>query len=189
MLGPRECAASPLPAVPFRGPPVDTSAAPERRLATLCATGRGWHDDPMEQRISLVTLGVSDLARAKPFYEALGWRGQEVEATVFFQAGGVGLVLWGNDKLADDAAAGPVRGGFRGVTIAHNVRDRSEVDSIIGAAEAAGAIVTRRPAETFYGGYAGYFADPDGHVWEVAYNPGFPIADDGSITIPDFGAA
>ena len=143
----------------------------------------------MEQRISLVTLGVTDLARARRFYETLGWRGQEVEETVFFQVGGMALILWGVDKLTDDAGIGrPATEGFRGVALAQNVRSAADVDEVVAAAEAAGASVTRRPAETFYGGYAGYFTDPDGHAWEIAYNPGFPLADDGSITIPDFGA-
>jgi catechol 2,3-dioxygenase-like lactoylglutathione lyase family enzyme len=142
----------------------------------------------MEQRISLVTLGVADVPRARRFYESLGWRGQEVEETVFFQAGGMALVLWHQDALAEDAGIDPRDGAeFRGVSLAQNVRSRAEVDAVVAAAEAAGAQVTRRPAETFYGGYAGYFTDPDGHAWEIAHNPGFPLADDGSITVPDFG--
>lgn len=142
----------------------------------------------MEQRISLVTLGVSDVTRSFDFYQRLGWRGQEIEQTVFFQTGGVGVVLWEQDKLAEDAAVERVSGaGFRGVAIAHNVRTKDEVDAVVEAARAAGGSVTRAPADTFYGGYAGYFTDPDGHVWEVAYNPGFPIGADGAITIPDFG--
>jgi predicted lactoylglutathione lyase len=141
----------------------------------------------MEQRISLVTLGVSDLSRAFEFYQRLGWHGQEVEGTVFFQTGGIGLILWHQDKLADDAGLESSSGtGFRGVALAHNVRAKDEVDSIISAAQAAGGTVARTPADTFYGGYAGYFTDPDGHAWEIAYNPGFSIAEDGSITIPDF---
>jgi catechol 2,3-dioxygenase-like lactoylglutathione lyase family enzyme len=141
----------------------------------------------MEQRISLVTLGVSDLTRSFEFYRRLGWRGQEVQETVFFRTGGIGVVLWAEDKLADDAGLPPsAPTGFRGVTLAHNVRTKDEVDPIVAAAEAAGATVTRGPADTFYGGYAGYFTDPDGHAWEIAYNPGFPINDDGSITIPEF---
>lgn len=143
----------------------------------------------MEQRISLVTLGVGDVARARAFYEALGWRGQEVERTVFFQAGGLALVLWGADQLADDAGLPPAPPGFRGVALAHNTRSRAEVDEVLAAAEAAGAAVTRPAAETSYGGYAGYFTDPDGHAWEVAHNPGFTLAEDGSLVLPDFGAA
>ena len=143
----------------------------------------------MEQRVSLITLGVADLPRARRFYEALGWRGQEVEETVFFQAGGMALVLWHQDKLADDAGVRREGSkGFRGISLAQNVRSRAEVDDVVAAAERAGAQVTRRPAETFYGGYAGYFLDPDGHAWEIAYNPGFPLSDDGSITIPDLSS-
>jgi catechol 2,3-dioxygenase-like lactoylglutathione lyase family enzyme len=142
----------------------------------------------VEQRISLITLGVSDVARAKAFYEALGWRGQEVEETVFFQAGGLALVLWHEDKLADDAGLQPGHPtGFRGIGLAQNVRSRSDVEAVLHEAERAGATVTRPAAETFYGGYAGYFTDPDGHAWEVAYNPGFSLGADGSLTLPDFG--
>jgi catechol 2,3-dioxygenase-like lactoylglutathione lyase family enzyme len=142
----------------------------------------------MEQRISLVTLGVADVPRARRFYEDLGWRGQEVEETVFFQAGGMVLVLWHQDELAGDAGVAPRReNGFRGLALAQNVRSRADVDAVVAAAERAGAQVTRPPAETFYGGYAGYFTDPDGHAWEIAHNPGFPLGEDGSITVPDFG--
>lgn len=144
----------------------------------------------MEQRISLITLGVADVARAREFYERLGWRGQEVEETVFFQAGGLGLVLWHQDKLAQDAGFDRVdNAGFRGFNLAHNVRNRDEVDAVISAAQQAGATVSRAPADTFYGGYAGHFTDPDGYAWEIAFNPGFPIAADGTLTIPDFGSA
>ena len=143
----------------------------------------------MEQRLSLVTLGVADVARARRFYEALGWRGQEVEETVFFQAGGMALVLWGRDKLARDCGAEPGAGAeFGGLALAHNVRSQAEVDAVLAAADAAGATVTVAPRTTFYGGYAGVFADPDGHHWEVAYNPGFTLADDGTLTLPDFGS-
>ncbi|KRV47389.1 glyoxalase [Wenjunlia vitaminophila] len=144
----------------------------------------------MEQRISLVTLGVADLERSRAFYESLGWRGQVVEGTAFFQAGGLGLVLWGREKLAADCgldSGGP--DGFGGIVLAHNVRSRQEVDEVIAAAERAGATVTRPAATTFYGGYAGVFVDPDGHPWEIAHNPGFPLADDGSLTIPDLGGS
>lgn len=142
----------------------------------------------MEQRVSLITLGVADLARARTFYAALGWRGQEVEETVFFQAGGMALVLWGRDALARDSGVDDDgASGFGGVALAHNVRSPGEVDEVVAAAEAAGATITRPPAETFYGGYAGCFTDPDGHVWEVAHNPGFALAADGTLTIPDMG--
>jgi catechol 2,3-dioxygenase-like lactoylglutathione lyase family enzyme len=142
----------------------------------------------MEQRLSLVTLGVTDLARSRRFYEALGWTGQEVEQTVFIQAGGIALVLWGRAELAADAGVeDPGPSPFGGIVLAHNVRERPQVDQVITVAESAGATVTRRPVETFYGGYAACFADPDGHLWEVAHNPGFPIDDEGRITIPDLG--
>ena len=98
------------------------------------------------------------------------------------------MVLWQQDKLAADTALEPLRGvGFRGFALAHNVRVKDDVDAVVAAAQAAGGTVTRAPAETFYGGYAGYFIDLDGHAWEIAYNPGFPLSDDGSLTIPDFG--
>ena len=143
----------------------------------------------MEPRISLVTLGVADLARAKAFYARLGWHGQEVEETVFVQAGAMALVLWGRDKLAADCGlVDAPAAGFGGIVLAHNVRSAAEVDEIVGAAAAAGATVTRTPAETFYGGYAGVFTDLDGHPWEIAHNPGFALADDGALTIPDFPA-
>ncbi|WP_320064980.1 VOC family protein [Micromonospora sp. RTGN7] len=142
----------------------------------------------MEQRISLVTLGVTDLPRARAFYERLGWRGQEVEETVFFQAGGLAVVLWAREKLAADAGvADDGGGGFGGLGLAQNVRSRAEVDVVLAEASAAGGAVTRPARETFYGGYAGCFTDPDGHVWEIAWNPGFPLAADGTITVPDFG--
>jgi uncharacterized protein len=142
----------------------------------------------MQQRISLVTLGVADVATARTFYERLGWRGQELEQTVFFQAGGLALVLWGRAKLAEDSGVRDAGGdGFGGMALAHNVRSRAEVDQVLGAAAEAGAVMTQPARETSYGGYAGSFADPDGHVWEIAHNPNFPLADDGTITIPDFG--
>jgi uncharacterized protein len=143
----------------------------------------------MDQRISLITLGVADLAKARAFYENLGWEGQEVEETVFFQIGGAAMVLWARQKVADDAGIEDrPADGFGGVTLAHNVRSPTEVDEVLAAAAAAGAVITRLAQQTFYGGYAGFFTDLDGHVWEIAHNPGFTIAADGTITIPDFGA-
>jgi predicted lactoylglutathione lyase len=142
----------------------------------------------MEPRVSLITLGVADLGSARAFYQQLGWVGQEIEETVFIQAGGIALVLWDRDKLALDCGITDDRGaGFGGVVLAHNVRSQAEVDDVIKTAEAAGARVTRPPGKTFYGGYAGFFTDLDGHPWEIANNPGLPLASDGSITIPDFG--
>ncbi|MET9700890.1 VOC family protein [Streptomyces sp. NPDC006529] len=163
----------------------------------------------MEQRISLVTLGVHDLDRARRFYEALGWRGQEVERTVFFQAGGLAVVLWDRDLLAADCglppgaaaepgppgqggppgAVGAPGGGFGGIVLAHNVRSRAEVDGLLAAVGAAGGAVTKPAAVNAIGFYSGAFTDPDGHPWEVAHNPGFTLAEDGSLVLPDFGAA
>jgi uncharacterized protein len=144
----------------------------------------------VDQRISVITLGVADVGRARAFYEQLGWRGQEVEETVFFQAGGAALVLWGRDKLAEDVGINDQHPeAFGGFALAHNVRSRPEVDRVLDDAARAGAEITRVAAETFYGGYAGCFTDPDGHVWEVAYNPGFPLGPDGSVIIPDFGTS
>lgn len=144
----------------------------------------------MEQRVSLITLGVADLRRARTFYEQLGWRGQEVEQTVFFQTGGQALALWGRDKVAADAGVDDAGiATFGGVVLAHNVRSREEVDRVVEAAAEAGAEVTKPPGETFYGGYAGFFRDPDGHVWEIAHNPGLDLAPDGSLALPDFGGA
>ena len=140
----------------------------------------------MEQRISIVTLGVDDLARARAFYERMGWQGQEVEETVFFQAGPMALVLWGRDKLAADSGVPDDGSGFDRVTLAQNVRSAAEVDAVVAAAAEAGASVTRQPATTFYGGYAGVFLDPDGHAWEIAFNPGFTITDDGALVLPEF---
>ncbi|MFD6108652.1 VOC family protein [Streptomyces yangpuensis] len=142
----------------------------------------------MEQRISLVTLGVADLARAKSFYTALGWRGTEVEETVFHQAGGLALVLWDRGKLAADCGlpdAPP--GGFGGIALAHNVRTDAEVDTVLDAAAAAGGTVTRPAAVNAIGFYSGVFTDPDGHAWEIAHNPGFTLTEDGSLVLPDFG--
>ena len=138
----------------------------------------------MEQRVSLVTLGVGDLGRARAFYEALGWTtgaapGDEV---VFFQAGGMVVALWGRAELAEDSGVEDA-GGWGGVTLAHNVRSPAEVDAVLAEAAAAGATVTKPGAETFWGGYSGAFTDPDGHAWEVAHNPHWTLADDGSVSL------
>jgi predicted lactoylglutathione lyase len=138
----------------------------------------------MKQSVSLITLGVADYARAKAFYEALGWSvALDVEETAFFQANGVVLVLWGRDKLAEDSGIADDGATWSGVALAHNVVSREEVDEIVEQARANGATVTREPAETFYGGYAGVFRDLDGHAWEVAHNPGFGLEADGSIVL------
>ncbi len=140
----------------------------------------------MEQRVSLITLGVDDLARSKAFYKALGWTGQEVEETVFIQAGGLAVVLWGRADLAKDAGVESTgnQSAFGGIALAHNVRSPGEVDEIMATAQRAGAVVTRAAERTSYGGYAGYFADPDGHLWEVAHNPAWPLGRDGQPILP-----
>ncbi len=142
----------------------------------------------MEQRVTLITIGVADLARSRAFYEHLGWRGQEVDETVFFQAGALALVLWGRDKLAADVGVTNGACDFSGIALAHNVRPRDEVEEIINLAREAGGFVTSEPAMTFYGGYAGYFRDSDGNPWEIAHNPGFALRTDGSLVLPDFNA-
>jgi uncharacterized protein len=139
----------------------------------------------MEQRVSLVTLGVRDLGRARRFYEALGWATGAAPAddVVFFQAGGMVLALWSRDELAADSGVDDA-GGWGGVTLAHNVRSPAEVDAVIEEARAVGATITKEPGETFWGGYSGAFADPEGHPWEVAHNPRWTLAGDGSVVLP-----
>jgi predicted lactoylglutathione lyase len=139
----------------------------------------------MEQRVSLVTLGVADVERSRTFYEALGWHtnAEPGDDVVFFQAGGIVFSLWGRDKLAEDSAVTDT-GGWGGVALAYNTRSNEEVDEVIEQARAAGATIGREPGDTFYGGYSGIFIDPDGHPWEVAHNPTWTIEDDGSVTLP-----
>ena len=138
----------------------------------------------MEQRVSLITLGVRDLDRARTFYEGLGWsaHGEENDDVVFFQAGGMVVALWDRGSLAVDSAVTD-GGGWGGVTLAYNVRAPEEVDAVIEEARAAGARIGREAGETFWGGYSGVFVDPDGHPWEVAHNPGWTVNDDGTITL------
>jgi catechol 2,3-dioxygenase-like lactoylglutathione lyase family enzyme len=140
----------------------------------------------VEQRVSVITLGVSDLARSRAFYEALGWRtnAKPDDDVVFFQAGGLVLSLWDRGKLADDSGV-PEAEGFGGVMLAHNVGSPAEVDAVIEEARNAGANIVREPAETFWGGYSAAFTDPEGHAWEIAHNPRWTIGDDGSVTLPD----
>jgi len=138
----------------------------------------------MEQRVSLLTLGVSDLKRARVFYEALGWAtgAAPEDDVVFFQAGGAVLALWDRERLAEDSGVTD-GGGWGGVTLAHNVRSPAEVDEVMAQAEAAGAAIPRHAGETFWGGYSGVFVDPDGHPWEVAHNPHWTLRDDGSVDL------
>jgi len=138
----------------------------------------------MIQSIALITLGVRDYERAKAFYAALGWTpAQEIQETAFYQANGVVLVLWERAKLAGDLGVPDDGASWSGIALAHNVGSREEVDEIIEQARRAGAAIPREPAETFYGGYAGAFRDPDGHTWEIAHNPGFALAADGSVEL------
>ena len=141
----------------------------------------------MEQRVSIVTLGVANLERSSEFYERIGWRRsmEESEGIVFFQAGGMALALYPREELAKDANVASGGSGFQGISLAYNARNRSEVDSVLAEAVAAGAKILKPAQEAFWGGYSGYFSDPDGFLWEVAWNPAFPIAADGSIRIPD----
>ena len=138
----------------------------------------------MDQRVSVITLGVDDLAYARRFYEALGWHTEAGpgDDVVFFQAGGLIVSLWDRTKLADDSGVDD-DGRFGGVTLAQNVASREEVDQAIIHAEAAGAAVTRPPADTFWGGYSGCFSDPDGHPWEIAYNPHWRLHEDGTVSL------
>jgi predicted lactoylglutathione lyase len=139
----------------------------------------------VRQSVSLITLGVSDYERAKSFYEALGWSATlDIQQTAFFQANGTVLVLWAREKLAADTGVADDGATWSGITLAHNVGSRQEVDDVIEQARSAGATITREPAETFYGGYAGVFRDLDGHAWEIAHNPGFGLAADGSVVLP-----
>jgi uncharacterized glyoxalase superfamily protein PhnB len=139
----------------------------------------------MDQRLSLVTLGVSHLGRAVAFYEALGWtlsNDWQEQDVAFFQAGGMVFALWHRNELAADSAVDD-SGGWGGVTLAYNTRSNDEVDAVIEEARSAGARISREPGDTFYGGYSGVFVDPDGHPWEVAHNPHWTIGDDGSVSV------
>jgi predicted lactoylglutathione lyase len=139
----------------------------------------------MEQRISLITLGVTDLARARAFYEGLGWHtnAKPDDDVAFFQAGPMVFALWDRAKLAEDTGEREDAGGWGGITPAYNARSPEEVDAVLDEARAAGGEIAREGAETFWGGYSGVFIDPDGHGWEVAHNPHWTIADDGSVSL------
>ena len=139
----------------------------------------------MEQRLSLVTLGVADLARSRAFYQRLGWRASPRgnASIAFFQLNGFVLALFGRAALAADAALPDAGPGFGGITLAYNVRERHQVDAVLAEARAAGGRILKPAQDASWGGYSGYFADPDGHPWEVAWNPGFAIAPDGSVKL------
>ncbi len=140
----------------------------------------------MEQRVSLISLAVADLGRSVAFYEKLGWTRafEAAEGIAFFQIGGLALSLYPRGDMARDIGVPPDGSGFAGFALAHNTRSRDEVDAVLEEAEAAGARVVRVAGDRFWGGYSGCFADPDGHFWEVAWNPHFPVASDGGIALP-----
>jgi len=140
----------------------------------------------MQPRISLVTLGVADLARAKAFYQALGWNlsGASQPEVAFFQANGLALALYGRSALAEEAGVDDAATGFAAISIAQNLRSEAEVDEVYASALAAGAKPLKSPRATTWGGYSGYFADPDGHLWEVAWNPFFPLDEAGNLHLP-----
>ncbi|QGT77989.1 VOC family protein [Guyparkeria halophila] len=139
----------------------------------------------MEQRLSVITLGVADLARSRAFYETgLGWSvGQAAESVVFFQLNGMVLALYPREALAADAGVPSQGSGFAGFSLAHNVRRRDEVDHVLAEAERAGGRIVKPAQETFWGGYSGYVADPDGHLWEVAHNPFWAMDAAGSVSL------
>jgi len=143
----------------------------------------------MDQRLSLVSLGVDSVADSTAFYRKLGWQPSDKfsnESISFFQLGGIVLGLYGRGPLAEDIGIENTdRSGFSGMTLAHNTRTKGEVDKFLEHAVKAGAKLLKPAEDVFWGGYSGYFADPDGHIWEVAWNPFFEIDDDGSVILPD----
>ena len=138
----------------------------------------------MDQRLSLITLGVSDVERARAFYGALGWEedGDPSMDVAFFQCPGMVVALWDRARLAEDSGVSDA-GGWGGVTLAYNVTSDAEVDAVLEEASAAGAHVARGGAPTFWGGYSGVFVDPDGHPWEVAHNPRWSVSPEGHTTL------
>jgi uncharacterized protein len=140
----------------------------------------------MEQRLSIVTLGVTDLVRSRQFYERLGWQPSSAssDGIAFFQAGGMALALYPRHELAKDARVAAEGQGFPGITLAYNARTREEVDAVLAEVVAAGAKLRKPAEEAFWGGYSGYFTDPDGFLWEVAWNPFFALAPDGALQLP-----
>jgi uncharacterized protein len=140
----------------------------------------------MQPRVSLITLGVADVALSRAFYERLGFKASSDSnpSVTFFNAGGIVLALFGRTALAEDANVACTGAGFSGFTIAHNVRSEGDVDAVLRDAVAAGAVVTKPASKTFWGGYSGYFADPDGYLWEVAHNPYWPLDQAGQVILP-----
>jgi catechol 2,3-dioxygenase-like lactoylglutathione lyase family enzyme len=140
----------------------------------------------MDQRLTLVTLGVADVARSRAFYEALGWKASSAsqDSVAFFQLVGMALALWGRQDLAADAAVPNSAPGFSGIALAFNARSEAEVDAVLADAAQAGGRLVRPAHKTFWGGYSGYFADPDGHLWEVAHNPFWRLDEQGALHLP-----
>lgn len=141
----------------------------------------------MEQRLSLVTLGVANVRASRAFYERMGWTASSAfggDDVAFFQLGGIVLSVYGRGHLAKDAGFSPDGAGFGGIALAQNVRSKGEVDEILARAETAGGRILAKAEDKFWGGYSGYFADPDGHPWEVAWNPGFTLTEDGRLVVP-----
>lgn len=160
---------------------------PNGGVSVGAATVPGMTTSAVPAQLGIVTLGVSDLARAQAFYSALGWRlasSSVPGAIAWFETAHSWLGLYGWAELAGDAAVPAAGDGFRGVTLACNVDSEQAVDQAMAAAQQAGASVVRPASHTEWGGYRGYFADPDGHLWEIAHNPGFPIRPDGRLSIP-----
>ncbi len=143
----------------------------------------------MEQRLSLITLGVKDLAQARAFYEALGWKrgGPSNDHVAFFQLAGIIIGLWSKDALAEEAGL-DLGKGFGGIVLAQNVSDRAGVDRVLAEAKKAGGKIIAEASEKFWGGYSGYFSDLDGYPWEVAWNPGFAITEDGNTLLTPPGS-
>lgn len=142
----------------------------------------------MEQRLSLVTLGTRDLATARAFYlDGLGWRESSAgnEDVTFIQTGSMAIGLFSRTSLAHDVGIDDTGSGFAGITLAYNARSREEVDKVLAEAQAAGGTIVKHAEDVFWGGYSGYFADPDGHLWEVAWNPFFTLGDDGRLILPE----
>lgn len=140
----------------------------------------------MQQRVNIITLGVQDIARSKTFYEKLGWKASSVssEHMAIFQANGILISLYPEQLLAEDAMVATSHRGFRGVTLAHNVGDKNLVRQVLEQARQAGGTIVKEAQDVFWGGYSGYFADPDGHLWEVAWNPHWPLREDGTLQLP-----
>jgi uncharacterized protein len=142
----------------------------------------------MSPAVTLITLGDADVTKATAFYERLGFvrsKSASQESVSFFRAGGVVLALWGREAQREDANAGALWNGNGGIVVAQNVASEAEVDAVMASAEAAGARIVKPASKTFWGGYDGYFADPDGHLWEIAFNPHWGLNEHGLIELPE----